>query len=144
MSAVARPQWTPAVAAFTAADTPAIERYGYQLFCDAAEAIAERPNARARRAAAALDPKRLQPSTGSAAPAVPLAFQVWISHLLWLEETLERLNSRAEEITAAEMAGLTALARARSRFTREHRLCPHCEAVNPRAATRCRRCGKEF
>jgi hypothetical protein len=134
-----------------AADLGALERHAYGLFCRAAEEAAREP----RRAglSVAVNPARVeaaQRGTRGARPtppaSVPLAHQLWLSHLLWLEELVQTMECRAAELTAAELAGLQAVARARARFAREHRLCTHCEAVNPRfgRGARCRRCHQEM
>jgi hypothetical protein len=145
MSAAARPIPAPA-------DLGALEQHAYALFCHAAEESAREPR-RPARLTGAVDPARVEAAQrGSRAarptpPAsVPLAHQLWLSHLLWLEELVQTLECRAAELTAAELAGLQAVARARARFAREHRLCPHCDAVNPRfgRGARCRRCHQEM
>jgi len=128
----------------------ALERFAYQLFHHAAQETARPPQATgATRLAAALNPARLQQAGPDPQPApVPVAYQLWLSHLLWLEEVLQTLDWRPHDLTAVELAGLQALARARARFARTHQLCPHCEAVNPRAPSarpaHCRRCRQEF
>jgi len=130
------------------ADTGGIERFAYQLFCQAGEDGARRSRSATRLAAAALDPQRVEEAARNASEqaTIPLAYQLWISHLLWLEDVLHTLECRPAELTAVELAGLQALARARSRFLRSHQFCPHCDAVNPRtrSAARCRRCQKEL
>lgn len=137
------------------ADAAGIERFAYQLFCQAGEEGRPSLQAAARRSAAALDPQRLQEAARNAPEhaAIPLAYQLWISHLLWLEDVLHTLECRPAELTAVELAGLQALARARSRFLRSHQFCPHCDAVNPRTCgaarpaaggARCRRCQQEI
>ena len=75
---------------------------------------------------------------------IPLAYQLWLAHLLWLEEVLHTLDCRPGDVTAAELAGLQALSRARARFLQEHQFCSRCQAANPRFAQRCRRCAQEF
>ncbi len=75
---------------------------------------------------------------------IPLAYQLWLAHLLWLEEVLHTLDCRPGDVTAAELAGLQALGRARARFLQEHQFCSRCQAANPRFAQRCRRCAQEF
>lgn len=130
------------------ADAVGLERHAYQLFCHAADEAA-RPAHRAttRRRAAALNPERLRQATAPReTQRVPLAYQLWIAHLLWLEEVLHTLDWGPQSLTAVELAGLQALSRAREHFARSHRFCPHCEAVNPRSAgtTRCRRCHQEY
>ena len=75
---------------------------------------------------------------------IPLAYQLWLAHLLWLEEVLHTLDCRPGDVTAAEFAGLQALSRARARFLQEHQFCSRCQAANPRFAQRCRRCAQEF
>lgn len=145
MSAALRPIPAPA-------DLSALESHAYTLFCHAAEETAREPR-RVARLAGAVDPARLEAShrrPRTAGPAllatVPLAHQLWLSHLLWLEEVIHTIECRAAELTAAELAGLQAVARARARFLREHRICPHCDAVNPRFSrgARCRRCHQEL
>ncbi len=121
----------------------ALERYAYLFFLRAAETAVPSAGQSSRLRAAALDPRRMQ-EVVAPRPRVPLAAQLWLGYLLWLEETLQTLSAGLADVSAAELAGLFALARARSRFLREHRFCPHCEAPNPRPARRCRRCQKEF
>ena len=140
MSAAPRP--IPA-----AVDVPALEGFAYQLFRLAAEETAREPKRRARLTATAINPSRV-----SAVPeiqgslSIPLSFQLWLSHLLWLEEVVHTLECRPADLTAVELAGLQAVARARARFLRQHRICPHCDGVNPRltADKRCRRCHEEL
>lgn len=130
------------------ADAAGIERFAYQLFCQAGEPSGRVSRSATRLTAAALDPQRLQEAAQKAPEhtTIPLAYQLWISHLLWLEDVLHTLECRPAELTAVELAGLQALARARSRFLRSHQFCPHCDAVNPRtrSAARCRRCQQEM
>jgi len=130
------------------ADAAGIEHFAYQLFCQAGEDGARTSRSATRLAAAALDPQRLQEAARNAPEqtTIPLAYQLWISHLLWLEDVLHTLECRPAELTAVELAGLQALTRARSRFVRSHQFCPHCDAINPRtrSAARCHRCQKEI
>ena len=141
MSAALRP--IPA-----AVDVPTIEGFAYKLFRFAAEETASAPKRLARLTAAAIDPDRLNSARpeGSTNLSIPLPYQLWLSHLLWLEEVVHTLECRPGDLTAVELAGLQAVARARARFLREHSICPHCDAVNPRltAGNRCRRCQKEL
>ncbi len=137
------------------ADNAAIERFAYQLFCQAGEENGRQPS---RLSAAALNPVRLQRTSVSpeevrsssraeardTRSSIPLAYQLWLSHLLWLEDVLHTLDCRPADVTSVELAGLQAVARARARFLRAHQFCIHCEAVNPRLAQRCRRCHKEL
>ncbi len=132
----------------TAVDVPAIENFAFQLFRFAAEETARQPRLQARLAAAAIAPERVR-AVDAHPPGslpIPLPFQLWLSHLLWLEEVVQTLECRPADLTAAELAGLQAVSRARARFLREHRICPHCDAVNPRltASKRCRRCHEEL
>lgn len=95
-----------------AADYAGLERFAYELFTQAAQEAPARQPARLR--AAALDPDRLaRPGSPS---AVPLAYRLWLGHLLWLEEVLHTLDCRPAEVTGVELAGLQAVARARARF----------------------------
>jgi hypothetical protein len=132
------------------ADPAGLERYAYELFCRAAEETTAAPlRGRKPRLEAALNPARLKQAAQTATAPVPLPYQLWIAHLLWLEEALHTLDWRPGDLTAVELAGLQALSRARARFARSHQFCPHCEAVNPRPrgsthATRCRRCHQEY
>ena len=141
MSAALRP--IPA-----AVDVTAVEGFAYQLFRFAAEETAREPRRLARLTEAAIDPDRL--SSAKAPPpanfSIPLPFQLWLSHLLWLEEVVHTLECRPSDLTALELAGLQAVARARARFLREHSICPHCDVVNPRltSSKRCRRCHEEL
>ncbi|MBI4461752.1 MAG: hypothetical protein HY653_02495, partial [Acidobacteria bacterium] len=98
-----------------------------------------------RLRAAALNPERLQETLAAAAPPpIPLPYRLWLGHLLWLEDVLHTLDCRPADLTAAELAGLQALARARARFLRAYELCPACGAPNPRFTQRCRRCHQEL
>jgi ribosomal protein L40E len=89
-------------------------------------------------------PDRVPPVSASNSGGIPLAYQLWLAHLLWLEEVLHTLDCRPGDVTAAELAGLQALSRARARFLQEHQFCSRCQAANPRFAQRCRRCAHEF
>ncbi|MFQ5695644.1 MAG: hypothetical protein ACE5HB_06615, partial [Terriglobia bacterium] len=128
-----------------------LERAAYQLFCQAAGNAAE-PRTHARLTAAALDPRRLQeqlehrespeevPGTRS---STPLAYRLWLAHLLWLEGILHTLDCRPADISASELAGVQALSRARARFLRSHQFCPRCGAANKSlltASSRCHHC----
>ncbi len=132
------------------ADAPLIERCAYRIFAASAEPVSDERR-RARFRAAALDPGRLERGNAkgnshaeNAAP-VPFAVALWLSYLLWLEANLHLCTSRAfNSVTAAEAAGLQALARARARFASDHSFCSRCEAPNPHSAARCRRCSREF
>jgi len=125
------------------ADAPLIERCAYRVFAEAAQAPAD-GRRRARFRAAALDPRRIEQGNSHGAP-VPFAVALWLSYLLWLEANLYLFTSRAfNSVTAAEAAGLQALARARARFASGHSFCSRCEAPNPHSAARCRRCSREF
>jgi len=145
-----------------ASDAAALERHAYALFAQAAEETAQRSVRRTaqrnRLHAAALRPLRVaaQETGESAGTRVPFAYQLWLAHLLWLEEVAQTLACRPADLTAAELAGLLALARARARFLRNHPFCPRCDAANPRlpaveglsagegTARRCRVCSQEF
>lgn len=127
-----------------AADLAGLEHFAYALFAQAAGApLAEPPG---RLAAAALDPERIQEATDTLEthPDIPLAYRLWLAHLVWLEEVLHTLDCRPAEVTAAELAGLQALARARARFLRAYEFCPRCQTAGPRGAGRCRRCRTEY
>ena len=95
-----------------AADYAGLERFAYELFTQAAQEVPARQPARLR--AAALDPDRL--ARAGSLSAVPLAYRLWLGHLLWLEEVLHTLDCRPAEVTGVELAGLQAVARARARF----------------------------
>lgn len=152
MSAAPRPLPAPA-------DLGALEQHAYTLFCHAAEETSREPR-RLARFAGAVDPSRVETqqrrvleTRPALLTSVPLGHQLWLSHLLWLEEVVQTIECRAAELTAVELAGLQAVARARARFVREHRICPHCDAVNPRFArgarpasggVTCRRCHQEM
>lgn len=140
----------PELAERVTADPAGLERFAYQLFSQAAEETPLPPPQAGRLRAAALDPDRLEhvlnhPGQGlSSRSAIPLPYRLWLAHLLWLEDVLHTLAARPTDLTAAELAGLQALARARARFLRTHRFCPHCDAATPRPARRCRRCQQEI
>lgn len=126
------------------ADFAGLERFAYRLLCQTTD---ERPRAGrglARRAAA-LNPQRLERAE-AAPPPVPLAYQLWLSYLLWLEEALRALGAPPGDVSGVELAGLQALGRARNRFLESHQVCPRCQGVSPRAsaAARCRRCGHDL
>ncbi|OFV80547.1 MAG: hypothetical protein A3D93_02665 [Acidobacteria bacterium RIFCSPHIGHO2_12_FULL_67_30] len=95
-----------------ATDFVGLERYAYRLFAQAGDEGQARQPARLR--GAALDPERLD--TFVRASAVPLAYRLWLAHLLWLEEVLHTLECRSADVTGVELAGLQALGRARARF----------------------------
>ena len=126
-----------------AADLDALEQHAYRLLQQAGEESRNPTGQSARLRAAALKPERLEESNESS-PPVPLAFQLWLAYLLWFDEAVQSLPGCFVDVRASELAGLTALNRARARFVREHRSCPHCEALNSRHARRCRRCAQEF
>jgi len=124
-------------------DFAGLERYAYRLLC---ETTVQRRNGNSTaRRAAALDPQRLE-RADEKTPPVPLAYQLWLSYLLWLEEALRALGAEPRDVSGVELAGLQALGRARTRFLESHQVCPHCEHINPRGATasRCRRCSGEL
>jgi len=131
-----------------AADSAALERFAFELFCGAAEATPPDGRQTARLRAAAITPARLEDqlnrSADAAPPAIPLAYRLWLAHLLWLEEVLHTLDSRPAEVTAAELAGLQAVARARAQFLRAYEFCPRCQAPNRRGSARCRHCHSEY
>lgn len=122
-------------------DFAGLERYAYRLLCRTTDEPHRAGRGQARRAAA-LDPQRLERAE-PAPPPVPLAYQLWLGYLLWLEEALRALGAPPGDVSGVELAGLQALGRARQRFLQSHQLCPRCQGVAPRgsAATRCRRCG---
>jgi hypothetical protein len=132
------------IAIAASADFAGLERYAYRLLCQTAE-NGHRTGRSAARRAAALDPQRLERNV-DAPPAVPLAYQLWLSYLLWLEEALRALGAPPRNFSGVELAGLQALARARTRFLDSHQACPRCHAVSRRslAVARCRRCGYEL
>lgn len=133
-------------------DLAGIERFAYRLFASAAQPSFSSPTRSSRLTAAALDPGRLQRSAvPRRSPAIPLAYRLWLSHLLWLEEVLHALDCRPADVAAVELAGLQAVARARARFLEAHEFCPHCRAANPRwsrtgaaSPARCRSCHREL
>lgn len=138
-------------------DLVALEDFAYRLLCEAGpEASGATPAALPRLRASALNPARLErsPATSDAAPSrtdsglrgkpIPLAYEIWLGYLLDLDTQLHYLQFGAPALTALELRGLQALARARARFLRQHSFCPHCEAPNPRPAQRCARCHKEL
>ena len=144
---------SPCALTYVSADTSLIEQWAYRVFIASAEPVPDERR-RARFRAAALDPGRVDPGwvdprrAGNrirSASHVPFAAGLWLSYLLWLEATFQLFApGDLEDVTAAEAAGLTALARARARFGSAHSFCPRCEAPNPRGAPRCRRCSREF
>ena len=128
----------------TSTDLAGLERYAYRLLCQTTDE--RRPTSRgAARLAAALDPQRLE-RAGETSPPVPLAYQLWLSYLLWLEEALRALGAPPGDVSGVELAGLQALGRARDRFLNAHQVCPRCQGVTPRAtaAKRCSRCGHQL
>lgn len=138
-----------------ASDFAGLEHFAYVLFCWAAEESAESPGAagraRTRLETAALDPRRVASDTPARPDRnIPLAYQLWLAYLFWLEEVVRALDCCPRDISSVELAGLQAVARARARFLRTHQVCPRCEALNSRttAATggtaRCRRCLQEL
>lgn len=135
------------------ADLEGIERSAAELFRLTAGESPRRGRPMAARLSAAVNPARLLESRASnGIDAIPLPYQLWLAHLLWLEEVLNTLDCRPGEITAAELAGLAAVGRARARFLRDHVFCPHCGGANPRrtgarpvsGGASCRHCHREF
>lgn len=123
-------------------DLAAVENYAYQLLCDAA--TPDRSHSVPRLRASALNPERLNRAHDSPARQIPLAYHLWLDYLFELDAQLHYLHLGPRALSALELQGLQALARARARFLRRHSFCPHCEAANLRSAQRCARCHKEL
>lgn len=126
-------------------DLAALENYAYEFLCDASTPP-QPPPAAARLRASALNPARLEPAQPAAARpnAIPLACEIWLDYLFELDALLHYVQLSPRTLTAVELQGLQALARARARFLRSHIFCPHCEAANPRTSPRCAHCHKEL
>ncbi|MFQ5817978.1 MAG: hypothetical protein ACE5H2_08495 [Terriglobia bacterium] len=132
----------------------AVEQFAYQLLCEASQPA--RTDAAPRLRAAALNPARLERAQLSSASlpgrdSIPLAYEIWLDYLFELDALLHYVQLSPRALTALELQGLQALARARTRFLRRHSFCPHCDAANPRpavggagAAQRCAHCHKEL
>lgn len=125
-------------------DLAGLERHAYRLLCQTTDERRSTTRANARRAAA-LDPQRLE-RADEKTPPVPLAYQLWLSYLLWLEEALRALGAPPRDVSGVELAGLQALSRARTRFLDAHQVCPRCQGVTLRATAtkRCSRCGQDL
>jgi len=126
-------------------DLTALTEFAYQVLC--AAAAPEMNPARLRASAinpARLSAQQLQVTERKARSSIPLAYEIWLSYLFELEALLHYVHLQARELTAVERQGLEALSRARARFLRTHRFCPHCEAANPRVAKHCAHCHKEL
>lgn len=70
---------------------------------------------------------------------VPYAFELWIAHLLLLEQALGVAPIPWRELRAEELDGLLLLRAAQERFRREYRPCGQCRA--PIKGKICTRCG---
>ena len=70
---------------------------------------------------------------------VPYAFELWIAHLLLLEQTLGIAPIPCRELRAEELDGLLLLRAAQERFRREYRPCGQCRT--PIKGKICTRCG---
>ena len=70
---------------------------------------------------------------------LPYAFDLWIAHLLLLEQALEVAPIPWSELRAEELHGLLLLRAAQERFRREYRPCGQCGA--PVKGKICPRCG---
>ena len=70
---------------------------------------------------------------------VPYAFDLWIAHLLLLEQALEVAPIPWSELRAEELDGLLLLRAAQERFRREYHPCGQCGA--PVKGKICPRCG---
>lgn len=124
-------------------DLAALEEFAYQFLCEAASPARVPPGARLR--AAALNPARLaRAETPGVWSRIPLAYQIWLDYLFELDTLLPYVHLDPRALTALELQGLLALARARTRFLRRHIFCPHCDAPSPRSAQRCAHCHKEL
>ncbi|MGH9861992.1 MAG: hypothetical protein ACRD35_01065, partial [Candidatus Acidiferrales bacterium] len=91
-----------------ASDSAGIQHFAYVLFCWAAEDSTESPaalgRARTRLEAAAVDPRRVA-NDAPARPerSIPLAYQLWLAYLLWLEEVIRALDWCPRDISSAEL-----------------------------------------
>lgn len=124
-------------------DFAALERFAFQLLCDAGTSMPASSAARLR--ASALCPEALSRRANHfQTNRMPVAYQLWLDYLFELDTLLHYTRFTPHALTALELRGLKAIARARARFLRSHTLCPHCEAANPRAARHCAHCHKEL
>lgn len=126
-------------------DLAALEEFAYQFLCAASQPASAAPRLRA----SALNPARLERTHTRSVPLtgrkrIPLAYELWLDYLFELDALLHYVQLTPRALTALELQGLQALARARMRFLRRHSFCPHCDAANPRAAARCAHCHKEL
>ena len=126
-------------------DLSALERY-LPLFIGHAASRAECDMALRRqvfRRAAAVNPERIE--RGSRMEAViPYAFELWISHLGWLDQLGEGVGFTLDDLRPEEAHGLGMLRRSREKFWNQHSACPQCQSVNLRAASFCGGCGTQF
>ena len=79
------------------------------------------------------------PSSRRPRPRVAYAFELWITHLVLLEQMLALVSIPWKELRSEELDGLVLLRQARERFRREYRACADCGA--PVKGTICPRCG---
>ena len=87
----------------------------------------------------ALDAAPSHPGRRRARKRVPYAFDLWIAHLLLLEQTLGVAPIPWSELRAEELDGLLLLRAAQEKFRREYRPCGQCGA--PIKGKICPRCG---
>ena len=70
----------------------------------------------------------------------PYAFELWIAHLILLEQLAEITPIPWQQLRGEELQGLLLLREARERFRREYHPCPQCGA--PVKGKICTRCGE--
>ena len=72
------------------------------------------------------------------AQVVGYAFELWIGHLVLLEQMIELAPAGWREMRAAEAEGIQMLRAARQRYAREYRSCGECgAAVRGKICPRC-------
>ncbi|MBI2815454.1 MAG: zinc ribbon domain-containing protein [Acidobacteria bacterium] len=124
-------------------DLAALSRF-IPAFIESATRQAESPLAARRRALrqqAAINPVRLD-FIGNG--RIPHAFELWISHLGWLDRIAAGVQFTLDDLTAEEARGLALFRYEREKFWASHSSCPHCQSVNARGASFCGGCGTEF
>jgi len=75
---------------------------------------------------------------------VPPCFEIWIAHLAWLDVISAAIAWSLDDLACEEAEGLALFRRARKKYWAEHLSCPACQSVNPRSASFCGGCGKDF
>lgn len=77
-------------------------------------------------------------------PDIPLAHEMWIAHLAWLDAVDTSAGWQPGDLTADEIDGLALYRRERERFRAGHKTCPACGSMNNAVQNWCGGCGKNF